>query len=151
MTASSWHPHTIHTYYLGFTFPEERIGAYVYLRCQPAFGMCGGGVVIHRGTDNLLTLDAEYSDYEATMAWPQVDGWTITTPTGLEREPHPRGEAIPERHERPQARCPRALTREAHTPRGAAAAHTPRGERHEAGAPTGGHRASSCTSPARSR
>jgi hypothetical protein len=79
----TWHPHMIHSYYFGFHIPEERIGAYVYLRCQPAFEMSGGGVVIHRGTDNLWMLDAEHVDYEATMAWPTITDHSVTTANGL--------------------------------------------------------------------
>src|SRR3954471_13119436 len=79
----AWHPHTIHTHYFGFHIPEERIGAYLYIRAQPAFPLTQGGVVIHRGTDNLWTLDAEFADYEATMPWPTIEGNKITLSNGL--------------------------------------------------------------------
>jgi hypothetical protein len=61
------HPYTVHTYYFGFTIPEAQIGAYLYFRAQPAFGLCQGGPVIFRGLDNTELLDAEYHDYRATM------------------------------------------------------------------------------------
>ncbi|MCW3015095.1 MAG: hypothetical protein JWO02_2187 [Solirubrobacterales bacterium] len=75
-------PYTVHTYYFGFSVPEAGIGAYLYFRAQPAFGLSQGGPVIFRGLDNTALLDAEYHDYRATMPWPQVQGNTITTANG---------------------------------------------------------------------
>ncbi|HYF24201.1 MAG TPA: tyrosine protein kinase [Baekduia sp.] len=78
-----WDPHTIHTHYFGFSVPEAAIGAFLYVRYQPAFGLSQGGVSLFRGLDNRSVLDVEHLDYEMTMPWPQVDGATITTANGL--------------------------------------------------------------------
>jgi hypothetical protein len=64
----AWDPHTIHTH---------------YVRYQPAFPLCQGGVIIFRGLDNVNVLDAEFVDYEITMPWPEIDGSSITTQNGL--------------------------------------------------------------------
>ncbi|MCA1846077.1 MAG: tyrosine protein kinase, partial [Actinobacteria bacterium] len=40
----TWDPHTIHTHYFGLSVPEAEIGVFIYLRCQPVFGLCSGGV-----------------------------------------------------------------------------------------------------------
>jgi hypothetical protein len=82
----SWDPHTIHTHYFGFSIPEAAIGAFLYVRYQPAFPLCQGGVVVFRGTDNVSHLDAEHVNYEMTMPWPEVDGSTIRTANGLSIE-----------------------------------------------------------------
>lgn len=79
-------PYTVHTYYFGFTIPEAEIGAYLYFRAQPAFGLCQGGPVIFRGMDNSELLDAAYHDYRATMPWPTVEGNTVTTAAGYKIE-----------------------------------------------------------------
>lgn len=76
------HPYTVHTYYFGFTIPEVRIGAYLYFRAQPAFGLCQGGPVIFRGLDNAELLDAAYHDYRATMPWPTITDNTVTVDNG---------------------------------------------------------------------
>ena len=78
-----WDPHTIHTHYFGFSIPEVQIGVFLYLRCQPAFGLSQGGVCVFQGTDNVEHADIAYLDYEMTMPWPSVDGTTITTDNGL--------------------------------------------------------------------
>ena len=46
-----WDPWTIHTHYFGFTVPEAELGGFLYLRCQPAFALSQGGVVVYRGLD----------------------------------------------------------------------------------------------------
>jgi hypothetical protein len=76
------HPYTVHTYYFGFTIPEAQIGAYLYFRAQPAFGLCQGGPVIFRGMENTELLDADFHDYRATMPWPRITGNTITVSNG---------------------------------------------------------------------
>lgn len=81
-----WDPHTIHTYYFGFSVPDARIGAFLYLRCQPTFPLSQGGVCIFRGTDNVEYTDIAYLDFEITMPWPTVDENTITTDNGLRIE-----------------------------------------------------------------
>jgi hypothetical protein len=78
-----WDPHTIHTHYFGFSIPEARIGAFLYIRYQPAFPLCQGGVAIFRGTDNINPIDIEHLDYEITMPWPTITADTITTANGL--------------------------------------------------------------------
>lgn len=45
----NWDPHTIHTHYFGFSIPSAEIGAFLYIRYQPAFPLCQGGVSIFRG------------------------------------------------------------------------------------------------------
>ena len=82
----SWDPHTIHTHYFGFSVPEAGIGAFLYVRYQPTFPLCQGGVVIFQGTDNPTPADAAHCDYQVTMPWPQVEGATIRTANGLEIE-----------------------------------------------------------------
>ncbi|MEU5942499.1 hypothetical protein ABZ807_25730 [Micromonospora sp. NPDC047548] len=81
-----WDPHTIHTHYFGFSIPSAQIGAFLYLRYQPAFPLCQGGVAIFQGTDNLSSLDIGHLDYEITMPWPEVEANTITTANGLRIE-----------------------------------------------------------------
>lgn len=39
----SWDPHLIHTHYFGFSVPEAAIGAFLYIRYQPAFPLSQGG------------------------------------------------------------------------------------------------------------
>lgn len=78
------HPYTVHTHYFGFTIPEAGIGAYLYARYMPAFGLSQGGPTIFRGMDNVSLLDAEYHDYRATMPWPAVTGNRIRFENGYE-------------------------------------------------------------------
>lgn len=78
-----WDPFVVHTHYFGFTIPEHGIGGYLYIRYQPSFPMCGGGVHIYKGPDNLLTTHCEHLDYELTMPWPTIEGNKITTRNGL--------------------------------------------------------------------
>ncbi|MHB8696018.1 MAG: hypothetical protein ACYDHH_32800, partial [Solirubrobacteraceae bacterium] len=78
------HPYTVHTHYFGFTIPEAGIGAYVYARYMPAFGISQGGPTIFRGMDNVSLLDAEYHDYRATMPWPEIDGHRIRFQSGYQ-------------------------------------------------------------------
>ena len=77
-----WDPHLIHTHYFGFSVPEAAIGAFLYVRYQPAFPLCQGGVCMFQGTDNVEYTDMAYLDYEITMPWPTIDGNTITTDNG---------------------------------------------------------------------
>jgi hypothetical protein len=81
-----WDPYTIHTHYFGLSVPEARIGAFLYVRYQPAFPLSQGGVCIFRGLDNVTPLDMEFMDYQITMPWPEIDGTTITTANGLQIE-----------------------------------------------------------------
>jgi hypothetical protein len=81
-----WDPHTIHTHYFGFSIPEAEIGAFLYLRYQPAFPLSQGGVCVFRGLDNFEPGDLEFIDYRITMPWPEIDGSTITTANGLRIE-----------------------------------------------------------------
>lgn len=76
-------PYTVHTHYFGVTVPDAGIGAYVYARYQPAFDLSQGGIVVFRGLDNTVALDAEYHDYRATMPWPRVEGNAISFVNGL--------------------------------------------------------------------
>jgi hypothetical protein len=81
-----WDPHTIHTHYFGFSVAEAEIGAFLYIRWQPAFPLCQAGVCIFRGTDNVHQLDIDFLDYEVTMPWPEVVGNRMTTANGLSVE-----------------------------------------------------------------
>ena len=81
-----WDPHTIHTHYFGFSVPEAAIGAFIYIRYQPAFPLSQGGVCVFQGHDNVELTDMAFLDYEITMRWPRVDGNTITTDNGLSIE-----------------------------------------------------------------
>lgn len=81
-----WDHHTIHTHYFGFSVPEAAIGAFLYVRYQPAFPLCQGGVALFQGLDNVNALDVAHLDYEITMPWPEVDGATIRTANGLRIE-----------------------------------------------------------------
>lgn len=82
----SWDPHLIHTHYFGFSVPEAAIGAFIYIRYQPAFPLSQGGVCVFQGNDNVELTDIAYHDYEITMPWPTVEGSTITTDNGLSIE-----------------------------------------------------------------
>jgi hypothetical protein len=86
LAGEQWDPHTIHTHYFGFSVPEAEIGAFIYIRYQPAFGLSQGGVCIFRGLDNIQPQDMEFCDYEITMPWPKIDGRSITTANGLRVE-----------------------------------------------------------------
>lgn len=81
-----WDHHTIHTHYFGFSVPEAAIGAFLYIRYQPTFPLCQGGVVLFQGLDNLNVIDVAHLDYEVTMPWPEVDGHVVTTDNGLRIE-----------------------------------------------------------------
>lgn len=81
-----WDHHTIHTHYFGFSVPEAAIGAFLYVRYQPAFPLCQGGVVLFQGLDNVNAIDVAHLDYEVTMPWPEIDGSVITTDNGLRIE-----------------------------------------------------------------
>jgi hypothetical protein len=82
----AWDPHTIHTHYFGLSVPEAQLGAFIYVRYQPAFPLCQGGVCIFRGVDNVTPLDMAFLDYEITMPWPEIEGNAITTANGLRIE-----------------------------------------------------------------
>ena len=79
----TWDPHTIHTWYFGFSIPEAAIGAFLYVRLMPAFPLSQGGVVLFQGLENRAHLDVAHLDYEMTMPWPAVEGTTATTANGL--------------------------------------------------------------------
>jgi len=78
-----WDPHTIHTHYFGLSVPQASLGAFLYVRYQPAFPLAQGGIAIFRGLDNVSPLDVDFLDYEVTMPWPKVERNTITTANGL--------------------------------------------------------------------
>jgi hypothetical protein len=82
----AFEPHTVHTHYFGFQVPDAGIGAYTYIRYQPWFPLCQGGVVIFQGLDHRVPLDAAYLDYRMTMPYPVVDGSRITTANGYSVE-----------------------------------------------------------------
>lgn len=74
---------TVHTHYFGFQVPEAGIGVCTYIRYQPWFPLCQGGVSIFRGLDNRVPLDVDYLDYEIYMPYPEVEGSRITTANGF--------------------------------------------------------------------
>jgi hypothetical protein len=80
------HHHTIHTHYFSFSVPDQAISAFVYVRYQPAFALCQGGVCIYRGMDNPSPLDSDHLDWQNTMPWPDIDGTAITTANGVRIE-----------------------------------------------------------------
>jgi hypothetical protein len=71
----------VHPHYFGFSVPEAAIGAFLYIRYQPASPLSQGGVCVFQGNDNIELTDIAFHDYEITMPWPTVDGNTITTTT----------------------------------------------------------------------
>lgn len=78
-----WDPHAIHTHYFGLSVPDAALGAFIYIRYQPAFPLAQGGVCIFSGFDNVSPLDIDHLDYVMTMPWPVITGRTITTANGL--------------------------------------------------------------------
>jgi hypothetical protein len=82
----AWDPLTIHTHYFGLSIPEAELGAFLYVRYQPAFPLSQGGVCVFRGLNNLSFGDMEFIDYRNTMPWPEIDGSAITTANGLRVE-----------------------------------------------------------------
>lgn len=96
-------PHTVHTHYFGFSVPEAALGGFLYIRWQPAFPLSQGGVCIFRGMDNIEFLDLDYLDWQNTMRWPQIDGATITTGTGLSVEFIEPGRVVRLRYDSPDA------------------------------------------------
>jgi hypothetical protein len=81
-----WDHHLIHTHYFGFSVAEAELGGFVYIRYQPAFPLCQGGVAIFRGTENPHPLDAEFVDFQVTMPYPELQDNAITTANGLRVE-----------------------------------------------------------------
>lgn len=79
----SWHGHTVHTHYFGFSVPAAAIGVFIYVRYQPAFRLCSGGVCIFQGLDNLRPLDIEHCNFVVTMPYPQLRDGVIETANGL--------------------------------------------------------------------
>ena len=66
--------------------PESELGIFTYIRYKPTFPLAQGGVVVFKGLDNNALLDVEFSDYEMTMPWPEIDGNMIATDNGLRFE-----------------------------------------------------------------
>src|SRR5439155_10612068 len=77
------------------------IGAFLYARYMPAFGLSQGGPVIFRGMDNVSPLDVEYHDYRATMPWPAIEGNAIRLDCGYEVDFVKPGELVRLRYESP--------------------------------------------------
>jgi len=78
-----WDPMSVFTHCSLLSIPEAEISIFVYVRCQPAFGLSQGGLSIFRGLDNHDPYGVEFLDYRATMPWPMVNGNAITTANGL--------------------------------------------------------------------
>lgn len=81
-----WDDHTVHTHYFGFSIPEAAIGAFIYVRWQPVYRLCSGGVNIFQGLNNLTPLDCAHTDFRVTMPWPDVGDGIIQTANGLRIE-----------------------------------------------------------------
>lgn len=79
----SWDPQTVFNHATLLSIPEPGISAFVYLRCQPAFGLCQGGISVFSGPDNPDELGVDYLDYRLTMPWPEVTGNRIEVANGL--------------------------------------------------------------------
>ena len=127
-------PYTVHTYYFGCSVPQARIGAYIYLRVQPAFRLAQGGAVIYRGLENTVVLDAEHHDYRATMSWPEVDGNVIRAANGLTITVLTPGELIRVQYSSPDGVTRFDLEQRAITPLVARGHIVPGEEDHHAGA-----------------
>jgi len=112
----SVHPYTVHTHYFGFSIPEAAIGAFLYARYMPAFGLSQGGPVIFRGMDNTVPLDVEYHDYRATMPWPAVEGHAIRFDCGYEIDFVKPGELVQLRYTSPDGEVAFTLEQRAVTP-----------------------------------
>ena len=112
----TWHPYTIHTHYFGAQLPEAEIGCFIYIRYQPAFPLAQGGIVVFRGLDHVRLMDAEYVDYEATMAWPEIEGNRITTSNGLSVEFLTPGEKVRVSYRSPDGVVSLNMLQEAITP-----------------------------------
>jgi hypothetical protein len=76
-----WAPWTCNTHFFSFAVPEADIGAFLYIRWQPASMTSQGGVCLWQGCDALEMLDMDHHDYRVTMGWPKVElgGRKITT------------------------------------------------------------------------
>ena len=110
------HPYTVHTHYFGFSVPDAGIGAFLYARYMPAFGLSQGGPVIFRGMDNVSPLDVEYHDYRATMPWPAVEDGTFRFDCGYEIDFVKPGELVRLRYESPDRTVGFELEQRAVTP-----------------------------------
>ncbi|MEW6476408.1 MAG: tyrosine protein kinase [Actinomycetota bacterium] len=82
----TWDPHTIHTHYFGLSVPEAEIGMFIYVRAQPVFGLCSGGVCVFRGLANRFPLGIEHLDWVVTMPYPEIADGVLTTANGLRIE-----------------------------------------------------------------
>ena len=78
-----WPPMTVFTHCSLLSVPDAAISVFVYLRCQPHFGLSQGGVSIFRGLDNPDVLGVEHLNYCLTMPWPTVEDGRIATANGL--------------------------------------------------------------------
>ena len=91
---ADWDGLTIHTHYFGFSIPQQALSAFIYLRAQPVYGLCSGGVCLFRGLDNQRPLDCEHIDYRNTMPWPTMTANSFTTQNGLRIEFTEPGSAV---------------------------------------------------------
>lgn len=112
----SWDPHTVHTHFVGACVPEEAISILTYIRYQPAFGLCSGGVDIYRGLDNAVLPEVAHFDYEYTMPWPEISGNRITTANGLSMDFVEPGKRINVTYAAPDGSAELELTAEGITP-----------------------------------
>ncbi|MGU3651014.1 DUF7064 domain-containing protein [Mycolicibacterium sp. A43C] len=112
-----WDPHTVHTYYFGFSVPEAGIGAVMYWRFQPAFPLVGGGIGIYQGTENVRPLDVEHLNWWMTMPWPSYDDTnTLHTANGLTLQVVEPGRRFRIRYESPDGKTKVDIDQTAITP-----------------------------------
>ncbi len=111
-----WNGHTIHTHYFGFSVPGAAIAAFIYVRYQPMFRLCSGGVCIFQGMDNLRPLDIEHNNFIVTMPYPSVVDGVIETANGLRIEFVEPGRLVRLRYRSPDGRTSFDLEQTATTP-----------------------------------
>ncbi|MGH8992080.1 MAG: tyrosine protein kinase [Acidimicrobiia bacterium] len=139
----AFEPDTVHTHYFGFQVPDAGIGAYTYIRYQPWFPLCQGGVVIFQGLDHRVVLDAAYLDYRMAMPYPAVDRSRITTANGYSVEFLELGRSARITYESPEAAFD--ITQVAVTPLVARGAVIPGENLHASHEPGGSEQFMHCT------
>ncbi len=88
-----FHPQEIHppgasvteTYYFGFSIPEEKVFAFVYLWLHPNLNVLSGGVLLYQGRKRHF-LAANYHNWLDFLSAPDHinrDNGTVTLPNGL--------------------------------------------------------------------
>jgi hypothetical protein len=107
--------HLMHSHYFGFNVPEAALGAFIYLRWQPAFNITSGGVCIFQGLNNLRPLDCEHCNFLVTMPYVEVQGNVIEA-NGLRIEFTDPGKSITLKYQSPDGSTRFELLQTALTP-----------------------------------